>query len=99
MFTGELDTITTDWHASVIRMGLAIDVELEEEVVARAGHYSFLSPFPEGMGQDPAGFDREGFHARLERRVSMAFRTERMLESIGTTPETVRSANLDVGRT
>ncbi len=99
MFTGELDTITTDWHANVIRMGLASDVEFEEEVVAKAGHYSFLSPFPEGMEQDPAGFDREGFHARLARRVSMAFRTVRMLESMGTTPETVRSANLAVGRT
>ena len=29
----------------------------------------------------------------------MAFKTLRMLESMGTTPETVRSANFDVGRT
>jgi len=44
--------------------------------VANAGHFSFLSPFPEAMvtpefvpAQDPEGFDRVRFHERLAKEV------------------------------
>jgi len=40
--------------------------------VTGAGHFSFLSPFPESMrsgdfapAQDPIGFDREQFHREI----------------------------------
>ncbi|MNO52180.1 hypothetical protein D3C76_425950 [compost metagenome] len=42
------------------------------QTVKNAGHFSFLSPFPQSMqtpsflpAQDPPGFDREQFHERL----------------------------------
>jgi predicted dienelactone hydrolase len=52
--------------------GLPAAVPCEFVVVRDAGHYSFLSPFPEALrgpdfapAQDPAGFDREQFHREL----------------------------------
>lgn len=49
-------------------------------IVKGAGHYSFLSPFPEAIrghvgpaAQDPPGFDREVFHQELYERITQFF--------------------------
>lgn len=49
---------------------------LQYRMVANAGHYSFLSPFPDHMkhrvgaaSSDPPGFDRHAFHAELNTEV------------------------------
>jgi predicted dienelactone hydrolase len=76
MLTAEHDPHTVPWHGQVVRDGLPPAAGLEHEEVAGAGHFSFLSPFPEAMvgpafppSQDPPGFDRPRFQAALEARV------------------------------
>ena len=61
---------------AVLRDGLPERAQLTHRVVKNAGHYSFLSPFPEAMksmvgeaANDPAGFDREQFHHELNAEV------------------------------
>ncbi|MDZ7267569.1 MAG: dienelactone hydrolase family protein [candidate division KSB1 bacterium] len=61
---------------AVLRDGLPERAQLTYRVVKNAGHYSFLSPFPEAMksrvgeaAKDPAGFDREKFHQELNLEV------------------------------
>jgi predicted dienelactone hydrolase len=72
MRTAELDEITYEWQAHLLLNGVADRQQVSWKVVANAGHYSFLSPFPTAMknpnflpGIDPAGFNREKFHAQL----------------------------------
>lgn len=57
---------------AVLRNGLPDRAQLDHRLVNNAGHYSFLSPFPEAMksrvgeaAKDPEGFDREQFHQEL----------------------------------
>lgn len=57
---------------AVLRNGLPKDAQLTHRIVKNAGHYSFLSPFPEAMksrvgeaAKDPIGFDRDKFHQEL----------------------------------
>ena len=52
----------------------------EYAVVANAGHYAFLSPFPPGLGpgvgpvaDDPPGFDRPAFHQKLNAELTQFF--------------------------
>ena len=73
MLTAEHDEHTPPWHGEIVVNGVA---GVEHRVVPGAGHYSFLTPFPERMtspafppSQDPAGFDRAAFHARLDDEV------------------------------
>jgi len=61
---------------AVLRDGLPERAQLTHRVVKNAGHYSFLSPFPETMksrvgeaAKDPEGFDREQFHRELHEEV------------------------------
>lgn len=72
MLTAEKDPHTPSGHAEIIKRGLPSDTLLAHRVVPNAGHFSFLSPFPEAMtnpafapSQDPPGFDRERFHAAM----------------------------------
>lgn len=72
MLTGERDQIMPPYHAELVRRGLPEDVPLEHQVVGNAGHFSFMSPFPDVMrspdfapGNDPEGFDRAAFQDRL----------------------------------
>ena len=81
MLTAEKDIHTPKWHAEVIRHGVPDQSLVEHRVIANAGHFSFLSPFPAAMAspsfppsQDPAGFDRERFHEELNSEV-LAFLT------------------------
>jgi predicted dienelactone hydrolase len=72
MFTGEQDGHAPAWFGQIVERGLPSPNRLTHVVVPKAGHYSFLSPFPASMvsptfspSQDPPGFDRAAFHERL----------------------------------
>jgi predicted dienelactone hydrolase len=73
MLTAEHDEHTPPWHGEIVVTGVA---DVEHRVVPGAGHYSFLTPFPEGVAspafppsQDPEGFDRPAFHTALNAEV------------------------------
>ncbi len=72
MFTGDRDSLTPPLHGEIVARGVADAAQVDHRVVANAGHFSFLSPFSAEMttpgfapSQDPAGFDRVGFHEQL----------------------------------
>lgn len=61
---------------AVLRDGLPERAQLTHRVIKNAGHYSFLSPFPEAMqsrvgeaAKDPEGFEREQFHHEMNAEV------------------------------
>jgi len=63
-------------HSEIVKRGLPGSTPIEHRVVANAGHYSFLSPFPAVMtspalppSQDPPGFDRVRFHEEMNAEV------------------------------
>lgn len=72
MLTAEHDPITPFWNAEIVLNGIADKSQLLFHIVENAGHFSFLSPFPEAMknpnflpSTDPVGFDRDKFHSQL----------------------------------
>ena len=76
MLTGERDQVTTARHAEIVATGLPDGAPLEHHVIARAGHNSFLSPYPEEMAGprypaslDPEGFDRHAFHGWMQAEI------------------------------
>ncbi|MCZ8522910.1 MULTISPECIES: alpha/beta hydrolase family protein [Paenibacillus] len=73
MLDAEKDPYTPSFHAQIILGGVADPKKIQYRTVKNAGHFSFLSPFPESMktpdflpSQDPPGFDREHFHSTLQ---------------------------------
>ena len=75
MLTGEKDVFTPPLHAAIVEAGVAGPVD--HRVVAGAGHFAFLSPFPPEMvrpgflpSQDPEGFDRARFVPDLNAQVT-----------------------------
>jgi predicted dienelactone hydrolase len=76
MRTGEKDTITGPRHAQIVERGLRDRGLLEHEVVPNAGHFAFVSPYPDAMksaaippSQDPEGFDRAAYEPVLFRDI------------------------------
>ena len=76
LFTAEKDHITPRWQAQLILDLVPDRTRVTHEIVANAGHYSFLSPFPAILrretlppSQDPPGFDRPQFHELMNARV------------------------------
>jgi pimeloyl-ACP methyl ester carboxylesterase len=76
MLVGEKDEYTPYYHAQIILDGVPDKAKIQHRIVENAGHYSFLSPFPESMtnaafppSQDPFGFNRESFHHELNAEV------------------------------
>jgi predicted dienelactone hydrolase len=72
LWTAEKDAITPEFHADLVKAGVPDKTLIEHRIAANAGHFSFLSPFPEAMNnpafapsQDPPGFDRARFHQEL----------------------------------
>lgn len=72
LLTGEHDDITPQWHADLVLTGVANRQRVDFHVIDNAGHFSFLSPFPDKLKAggfaptlDPEGFDREAFHQVL----------------------------------
>lgn len=68
----EHDAITPAWNAAIVQKIMHDPSKLITREIKNAGHFSFLSPFPEQMrspaflpATDPAGFDREDFHQKL----------------------------------
>jgi len=72
MIAGEKDQYTPPLHAQIVLEGVADNSKIKYKIIENAGHFSFLSPFPQSMikpefipSQDPFGFDREKFHNEL----------------------------------
>ena len=69
MMVGDRDFHTpADYHTRPVLAGVADPARVTCRVIGNAGHFSFLSEFPESMrhpgfapSQDPAGFDRSRF--------------------------------------
>ena len=77
MLTAEHDTFTPSEHGDIVARGIAERATLRRRCVPNAGHFSFLSPFPEAMRRtgfppatDPEGFDRAAFQEPLAREIS-----------------------------
>jgi predicted dienelactone hydrolase len=92
MFTGEKDEICEvpgikklpdgreiympAGHSAIINAGVPDRALVDHRVIGNAGHFSFISPYPEGMinpllppSQDPQGFDRVRFHESMNAEV------------------------------
>jgi len=77
MLLAEKDDITPHAvHGRIVAEGVADPSRVAQRVVQGAGHFSFLSPFPDEMSgpgfalsQDPEGFDRAAFHDRMNAEV------------------------------
>lgn len=76
-FSAEKDKFTTlEEHKKIINNQLSHNDNVVFKIVKNAGHFSFLSPFPESMrnplflpSTDPKGFDREKFHLELNNKI------------------------------
>jgi predicted dienelactone hydrolase len=76
MLTAEHDTITPAWNAETVLKGIPDKSLVTFRQIVNAGHFSFLSPFPESMrnrkfppSTDPEGFEREKFHIKLPKEI------------------------------
>lgn len=76
MITAEKDQFIQPSQAQIVLDGVADRSKVEHKIVENAGHFSFLSPFPEFMitpeffpAQDPAGFDRQKYHNELNQEI------------------------------
>jgi predicted dienelactone hydrolase len=76
LLEAEKDEHTPRGHGQIVLNGVPDPGQVEHRVVENAGHFSFLSSFPEARvspafppSQDPPGFDRERFQAELSAEV------------------------------
>jgi predicted dienelactone hydrolase len=83
MLTGENDTVTPDFFADFVINGVRDRARVQHRVIANAGHFSFMSPFPAPLcnpafppSQDPPGFDRAGFVGELADMVGEFLRAQ-----------------------
>ena len=72
LITAEKDLLAPAFHTRIILQGMADKQLLQHWEVPNAGHFCFLSPFPEAMthpafapSQDPPSFNRAHFHNEL----------------------------------
>lgn len=72
MIAAEKDQFIQPYQAQTVLDGVADRSKVVYKIVENAGHFSFLSPFPEFMitpeffpAQDPPGFDRQKYHDEL----------------------------------
>ncbi|RII34277.1 alpha/beta fold hydrolase [Clostridium chromiireducens] len=84
MLTAEHDPITPAWNAEFVLQSISDKSLVTFRQIENAGHFSFLSPFPESMksakflpSTDPEGFDREEFHAQLPKEI-LAYLDEKL---------------------
>lgn len=77
VLAGEKDEHTPPQHVELVTKGVPATTPLTSRVVANAGHFSFLTPFPPhrtsaafAPSQDPPGFDRVQFQAELAQEVA-----------------------------
>jgi len=71
------DELTEPHHSEVIASNFLDKDKLTYETIENAGHYSFITPFPEAaraelgvVAEDPEGFDRAQFHATLSKQIA-----------------------------
>ena len=83
MLHAEQDEYVPYEHAQIVLNGVPGKEQIEHRVVPNAGHFAFLSPFPEAMtslafppSQDPPGFDRARFHDELNAAVTTFLKRE-----------------------
>ena len=76
VYEAEHDPFTPPEHVARVLEQVPDRTRVSYHKVEGAGHFSFLSPFPDTMvspdfppSQDPDGFDRVAFHARLASEV------------------------------
>lgn len=76
IYQAEHDPFTPPEHVARVLEQIHDRAKVTHHLVENAGHFSFLSPFPEAMtgpdfppSQDPEGFDRAAFHDRLNGEV------------------------------
>lgn len=84
---GEVDPVTPAPRVQEVLEALPLSAPCTIEVVPGAGHYAFITPFPDALRRpdfppsvDPPGFDREAFHQQLPSRVAQ-FLEETVLSS------------------
>jgi hypothetical protein len=70
-------------HAGIVRQAVPDASQVTPRVVANAGHYAFLRPFPAAMAKpgfaparDPSRFDRVRFHETLLGEIAAFLRAE-----------------------
>jgi hypothetical protein len=83
LLTAEHDEQVPAAHAAIVHLGFPDAGQVAHWVVAIAGHYAFLSPFPVAMAtpgfapaHDPAGFDRVRFHETLPGEIAAFLRAQ-----------------------
>ena len=81
MWTAEKDEHAPAFHAEIVARGVGDPRRVERRVVPNAGHFAFLSPFPDAMrrpefapSQDPEGFDRAAFQPILRDAIVLFLR-------------------------
>jgi len=72
IYQAEYDSFTPPEHVARVLDQVPDQTKIAHRIVENAGHFSFLSPFPDAMvnldfppSQDPEEFDRVAFHHRL----------------------------------
>jgi len=80
--SGERDTLMPPGVIEQILRGLPADARVDYQVVPGAGHFAWMTPFPPALAgpafppsQDPPGFDRVAYLARLGPEVVSFLRT------------------------
>ncbi len=70
------DFMPYGYHVKLVLDGVPDSTKVQCKIIENAGHFSFLSPFPESMvnpkfapSQDPAGFNRKDFHDKLNAEI------------------------------
>ncbi len=88
LLTAEHDPHTPAFHGSLVERSVRDPAAVDAKVVAGAGHFAFMSPFPEGMirkaflpSQDPPGFDRALYQTVLQTEV-LAFLQRRFVTAL-----------------
>lgn len=82
IYQAEQDPFTSPEHVARVLDQVPDQTKITHHRVENAGHFSFLSPFPDAMtgpdfppSQDPDGFDRAAFHERLNCEIIAFLRT------------------------
>jgi predicted dienelactone hydrolase len=75
--TGERDEYAITYHGELVKERVRDPERVDLKVVPNAGHFSFLSPYPEALrspqlppSQDPPGFNRAAYQVELRDEIA-----------------------------